>query len=277
MRSAGGAISGVEFGVEPQTNTPSDLEYRLDISKFLVNVDGNPAGILDEEINPVSTIVYSPESDGASLTTDDSIAGDAIGDNATIRTVQYMLRNLADFSYVDTQGNTIPWGPNNIGGLTVSSSVSWSIPHNLPTGNYRLYVRAIDTAGNVSDWNIRDFFVVSPDAIPPAVIVQFPLDNGDPISPAETLLGNASDADSNIQTVQYMLRNLADFSYVDTQGNTIPWGPNNIGGLTVSSSVSWSIPHNLPTGNYRLYVRAIDTAGNVSDWVIRDFVNDVAS
>ena len=40
MRASGGAIGGVEFGVEPQVNNSNDQPYSLSINKFLVEIDG---------------------------------------------------------------------------------------------------------------------------------------------------------------------------------------------------------------------------------------------
>ena len=46
MRSAGGAIGGLEIGVEPQTNDHSDQAYRLRFNELSVTVDGVDVGLL---------------------------------------------------------------------------------------------------------------------------------------------------------------------------------------------------------------------------------------
>ena len=47
MRAGGGAIGGLEFGVEPQTNNASDEPYSLLINKYVVAVNGIEHGLID--------------------------------------------------------------------------------------------------------------------------------------------------------------------------------------------------------------------------------------
>lgn len=54
MNASGGAIGGIEFGVEPQTNDHNDLPYNIIVSKFEVLVDGIPLGL---EVQPIPTLL----------------------------------------------------------------------------------------------------------------------------------------------------------------------------------------------------------------------------
>ena len=168
MRANGGAIGGVEFGVEPQTNNPDDQSYTLQVNKFLVEVNDVESGLLsmnDSPDNQPPTISFSVPS---FIDAGDLISGTASDVNSAVTSVQYLLRDLSDFSYLDLQGNTIPWGPDEVSSLTNGDSVMWDIPSNdLSPGRYRLYIRAFDTADNVSTWTNTDFIITSPDNQPP--------------------------------------------------------------------------------------------------------------
>ena len=210
---------------------------------------------------------------------DNILKGSAADLSSGIESVQYLIRDLSDYTYVDAQGDVIPWMPREVSSF---ASGEWSVNHSLPKGEYRVYVRAIDKAGNVSVWDYRDFTVVaasSADTSPPTSYFYF--DQDEVLDPAYGIFLDSEEvvvtAIYGIETIQYMLRALADFTYVDTSGNDNGWGPVNVDSVTFYSQdgSQWGywfldIPE-LPVGHYRLYVRAIDVSGNVEIWKNRDF------
>ena len=57
ISASGGAIGGIEFGIEPQINNPDDLPYVAVINKFDVRIDGQPFGLVSVQAPKVSCTV----------------------------------------------------------------------------------------------------------------------------------------------------------------------------------------------------------------------------
>jgi len=189
---------------------------------------------------------------------------------------QYLLRNLTNFNWINTQGNPIAYGAAL---LTLSNataaSANWQLSVNLPTGSYRIYIRGRDTAGNLSAWRTVDFFIGSGDNTAPAVTVLEPTAGGTQSTP-DTMSGRVNDTStggSGILSAQYMIREIPSFNWVDRFGNTTGFNPTNLQLSTISATQSsWSINHTLPApGDYRLYVRGTDTSFNTSSWTVVNF------
>lgn len=272
MAAPSGAIGGVEFGVEPQTNNDADEPYVLAINKFEVLINGKQRGIkTDFDTQPPIVKFSIPVLSGASLAS--SIVKGSVSDSSGVGRVDYLLRSLEDFGYYDVEGNAIQWSPTS----AILSDVGegnfiWEVPFDLPGGKYRIYSRAIDFAGNVSEWIYTDFVTPLSDLSPPVITVELPEGSDSSFANNVVLSGISNDSGSGTSNVQFMIRDTVNFNYFDELGNSTVWGPRSASiGMSDGVDTEWNITTSLQSGTYRLYVRAIDFAGNVSDWEIRDF------
>lgn len=195
--------------------------------------------------------------------------GAALDDDSGVDRVQYLLRDLSDYGYVDLDGHSVPWGPVDLD-LTqrTDGSSAFSIRLNyMPVGRYRWYVRAIDNAGNVAPWIHRDIIVQEVDFTAPRLrfTVHFPVKH----LPGRSFEGSYSDfgdGATGVARIQYLLRDLATYQYIDLAGNLAPWEPVDVDFTFVDSFAVFEIAQSVPDGRYRLYTRAFDHAGNISDW-----------
>jgi beta-glucanase (GH16 family) len=187
-------------------------------------------------------------------------------DNVEVAQVQYQLRRLTDFVFVDTSGTATNWSPT-----TINTADDWNISTTLNTGNFRLYVRAIDSTGIISTWDYTDFSIGGSDNTPPEISISSPQVNLSQLSPANIISGSVSD-NTSIQSLQYQLRRLSDFVFIDENGTDGVWNPS-FSPLTSTSPLNadWEIDTNLDSGQYRLYTRATDGSGNSTSWIYRDF------
>jgi hypothetical protein len=297
MRSSGGAISGVEFGVEPQTNTPSDVEYRLDVKKFLVNVDGGVSGLANTKILDMispNVSITMPEPNAVFGIEAVAFSGSATDTGGSgVREVRFAIRNrtlarwfnFADNAFTDAIGNgSVAASLTNIN--ESNSSWQYTVPE-LPAGEYTLFVRAIDNADNSSEWISSKFDIEAIDNQNPELTIGVPT-GGQILSPNELLFsGMATDTDSSgVNEVRLAIRSRSLSKWFNFDESTFDGA---IGNGSVSASLStanqvsteWTqTVASLPTGDYTLFVRAIDNAGNSSEWITRAFsvtINDTLS
>ena len=107
MRASGGAIGGVEFGVEPQTNNPADEPYNLTINKFTVEVNGKTGGLtsfddLSQDDQPPLASISVPT--GNVQEGNVRLAGDAIDIGpAGIGTIRIAIWSVDDSAWFNFQ------------------------------------------------------------------------------------------------------------------------------------------------------------------------------
>ena len=158
---------------------------------------------------------------------------------------------------------------------TSAASTDWSIDGSLPDGRYRLYVRAVDNAGNASTsgnspWNRVDFLVGTgnTDTEAPAAFIDTPASGGQTLPPGTLPSGSATDAGGSgfagvlIKVLDRDAGRWVDPNTGATSASSIVVGADLDD--TSAASTDWSIDGSLPDGRYRLYVRAVDNAGNAS-------------
>ncbi len=158
---------------------------------------------------------------------------------------------------------------NALAELTPATS-TWTfavLPAHLTAGaSVRLWVQAIDTAGNASRWQARDVHVVGAparDVTPPSLTITTPLPSA--IVPASgfTFSGIATDA-SGVREIRAYLYDVARNTYsvsnalVDYTARTANWSLRVLPGQVTSGA------------HARLWVQANDSQGNVTGWVTRD-------
>ena len=168
MRASGGAIGGVEFGVEPQINNPTDEPYELTVNKFIVEVDGKESGLITfDNQSPTANIVNvaTPAASGAVLTANTTFSGSANDTGGSgFKDVLVSIYNPAiaswynfsNDSFSDAVGNGAT--PANLTN-TSNTGTDWNFSLSLPPGNYTLFVIARDNAGNTSTYINRSFSI----------------------------------------------------------------------------------------------------------------------
>jgi hypothetical protein len=161
MRSAGGAISGVEFGVEPQVNNSENSPLKLVIEKYLVTVDNiehgmQPLNYILPETPPYGTV-------NAPLFLDDLVrlSGSATGyDGNGISSVEVALLKTNNRTWFDFNGGFSSTVVREFTQLSDSdgSETQWSLDiTTLPPGRYRIRAIVFDQANNASEWIRLDF------------------------------------------------------------------------------------------------------------------------
>lgn len=285
MRSLSGAISGVEFGVEPQINAPNDQPYELTINRYLVEVDGNLSGLLEyndgveDNIEPITTIsTISPDNTGQF--TFNGNATDTGGSG--FKDVRLALRstslqkwyNFTNNSFSGAIGN----GATSANLLnTTTAATDWSYSTPLPAGNYTIAVRTIDHASNASAWVNQSFSVPALDNQNPVTIIDSPVNDSTFQPGTITMAGTASDTGgSGFKDIRLALYSKTLQSWYNFSNNSFNGATGN-GAISVTLSnptttaTDWSHSAPLPPGDYAMAVRTIDNAGNSSLWVNRRF------
>ena len=265
MFSDAGAIGGLEFGVEPQINEPSDLPYTMEIHTFDVVVDDIALGLTDR-ILPQGEIVSPADNESLEPGIKDVLisATDEASGLVTVL-VRVEQRDADPVRYWD--------------GASWSESPVWIRADNIEQdtwviqnvdfreeGQYRARIRLLDAAGNHSTSGknpVNNFAIVIPDEVIPSGLITFPKNdaflepgiisiNGeasDNLSGVERVLVRAERRD--IRPVQYWNGN--DWTTVST------WLP-----ATLAANGSWSVASVSVenAGAYSVRLRVFDKAGN---------------
>ena len=285
MRASSGAIGGVEFGVEPQTNNTADEPYNLIVHKYLVDVGGKESGLIRyDNQNPVVSIT-NPAINGDTITAGNiNFSGTAADTGGSgFSSVRLALRdtslakwyNFANNSFVGAAGNGAISATLS---ETDTGSTNWQHSVDLPPGEYSFAVRSIDNAGNASDWISRSFTIATDDSESPVVSITTPAINSNTLAEGNIIFtGTAADTGgSGFSSVRLALRdtslakwyNFANNSFVGAAGNGAISATLS---ETDTGSTNWQRSVDLPPGDYSFAVRSIDNAGNASDWVSRSF------
>ena len=284
MSSSGGAISGLEFGVEPQTNNPVDQPYTLLINEYNVKINGRQHGLTKPDDNdvPVANITI-PEANDAILPTNAAFSGTATDTGGSgFRSVRVAIRNVdlsqwynfSNSSFTGAVGNgSIPANLAN----TTASTTDWNYSLTLAPGNYALFTVAVDNAGNASSYSARRFSVLSNDTLPPSTSISTPSANNVVLPSNTSISGTATDAGgSGFRSVRVAIRNVdlsqwynfSNNSFTGAVGNgSIPANLTN----TTANTTDWNYSLTLPTGNYVLFTVAVDNSGNTSSYINRRF------
>ena len=289
MRSLSGAISGVEFGVEPQINAPNDQPYELTVNKFLVEVGDSTSGLityrdgLPDTVNPV-VVVSAPASDGENLPDDLTLLGSATDTGGSgLKDVRLAIRSLTLASWYNFSNDSFSGAVGN-GAIsanlsnTTSSASDWNYSVSLPAGEYTIAVRSIDNANNASAWSYRDFSVLAPDVQNPAVTISNPSSDNALLNPGTfNFTGTTTDAGgSGFKDVRLAIRSLTLASWYNFANDSFSSAIGN-GAIsanlsnTTSSASDWNYSVSLPAGDYTIAVRSIDNANNASAWSNRSF------
>lgn len=167
MRASGGAISGFELGIEPQTNSPDDLPYTAVLNKFDLRINGRTLGLVDG-IRPKIDTRFPIDSSKLTPTTVD-VTGTATDDSSGVSRVLALIQNTVDG--VDSYWNGNNWQPSSFWNEAVLNDTAWSVKnvHLASNGLYRIHTRGYDLAGNhtVANTNSTTSFIVESE--PPAI------------------------------------------------------------------------------------------------------------
>ena len=250
MSSSAGAIGGVELGVEPQINAPSDDPYSATINKFEVSINGNIYGLNDTDAPVVS---IDSISDSSNIT---SISGTAT-DNVAIDRHRLLIRSLSTGYYWNGSNWTTNWAwfvPNGV--------ETWSYDIPLDDGNYETTAWAWDTSNNIGNIVTDNFIVTRPDTTPPVVSI-------DPLQPLPsgpvTISGTSSD-NTEIDRNRLLVQNTNTGEYWSGSNWTDSWS-----WFTPTGLIDWSYDIFLPAANYKTIAWTWDTSNNIGDIVSNDF------
>lgn len=292
MRAAGGAIGGLEFGVEPQTNTLSDQPYIATINKYDVRVDGLALGLSTADTVPPATQITYP------ATNNDTVPGDLVFTGTTTDTGGSGIKLVRALLIERDSGQYYNFNTNMLGNTwtqkfatlmnTAQTSTDWQLSVSLPPGNYRLLTIGRDNANNepsnpggIKLWTKRDFTVELLDPEPVTDIL-FPVSANDAIPSQSNLQGRATDAEgSGFLFVSTIIYNQDTGEFYDADSNTLSSGwKQNIATLTntTNTATDWQLPVTLPPGFYRLFAitkdaegREPSTASGARQWTTRNF------
>ncbi len=225
-------------------------------------------------------LLQSPSSDNATIQRDFTFSGsvsDAGGSG--VRDVRYLLKDLGSGEFISPVG--VEESPRILRTAELSldnpDEGVWSVLVSLPEGQYRLYARVRDRAGNSNVWAVRTTFTVEDDEVvdetapdlsllQPAAGVDVLPDSGQVFS------GVADDANgSGVAQVFYVIKELSASAYVDDNGNVESERVLRDADLTsyADGRADWSVSLNLPAGRYRFYASAVDQQNNRNWWAVR--------
>ena len=145
---------------------------------------------------------------------------------------------------------------------TTNSATNWNTSATLPVGNYALFVNAIDNDGNVSSTNGRFFSVIPNDNQLPSIAYTVPTSNNMSFQSNASFSGTATDTGgSGFDEVQVYIRDRSNNQWFNFTTNSFSTARSlSTANLTATtnSSTNWNASATLPTGNYTLFVNAIE-------------------
>jgi len=145
-----------------------------------------------------------------------------------------------------------------------TARTDWALPNSIPAGNYTLFVTAVDGDDNESS-TIRRRFVMQPlESQAPTATITNPATQDAIIQRGTTFTGIASDSGgSGFDRVSISVRDRGNSQWFVFGNGTI----TKLATLTNPASTistNWTLPNLIPAGDYTIYVRAFDNAGNPS-------------
>ena len=269
MSAPAGAIGGIEFGVEPQINAPSDLPYTAVINKLEININGSSFG-LNDTAKPTAQVT-NPY-DGADVTPRTmTLAGISSDTDSGTSKVRVRIQQLGTSPSRYWNGSTWSDTPTYNEAVLDNFGTSWTLPDvDLSnSGRYRVRLITHDFAGNISraaDIPKSDFLVGVPDTTKPTGMVTWPA-NGNTIPALPTnITGTATDTGSGVNRVRVRVQQL-DVSPARFWDG-INWGESStyLDAELDASGATWVLPgvDFTDNGRYRIRLVANDNSGNIS-------------
>lgn len=285
MRSRVGVIGGVEFGIEPQTNAPTNNPYIATINKLDIKVDGKHLGLTTPDAGSLTTTnINYPTNNAIINDTRVSFHGTASDDDGNgLQRVQIAIENT---NYkTDSSGNPVDrWLSFSTGTLgeysetsaelsnTTDFSADWNLTTTIPTdGQYRLRALAIDDLGNqnyaccAGYWPSYVDFTI--DTTAPTAVFTYPMSNNATVPASPILTGNIQDPEgSGGHRMALVLWSHNAGSFVALDGTPLQsWSPADATITKFSTPrASWALPTSLPAGRYTATAYPFDKAGNFS-------------
>jgi len=184
------------------------------------------------------------------------------------------VTNDGSFGPISQGGNDIGITDASLTTALPTNSSGWEISRTLPAGNYQFYALAVDEVDNdafhgsgLNEWPVnRVFSVMATDATKPTAQTTNPADGATITAGTINISGTASDNDSGVSRVRVRVQRLGTSPALYWDGTT--WAASNrYNEANISSNgSSWTLPNVDYTisGSYRIQLRVIDNAGNVS-------------
>ncbi|GAB4143262.1 MAG: hypothetical protein Tsb009_14210 [Planctomycetaceae bacterium] len=130
------------------------------------------------------------------------------------------------------------------------TGTSWTVSSQLATGDYKVYVRAVNAGGIAGEWGMRNFTINALTA--GNVTVTGP--SGSTSDTTPTITWNAATNADHYEVVIYRVSTGAMVA-----------SNNNVSGT------SWTVSSNMMADNYQVYVRAVTAGGQTGSWGMRTF------
>ena len=127
MSSASGAIGGIEFGVEPQTNNPADQPYSLVINKFDVTVGDSDFGLSDTRL-PFAAAT-NPENGETVTAGVRDIEGNTSDLESGTDEVQVRIQRLGTSPRLYWNGEIWDPAPTFLEAILDNDASSWTLPN----------------------------------------------------------------------------------------------------------------------------------------------------
>ncbi len=222
-----------------------------------------PSSVIDQPV--ADSIIPSPV----------SISGTAT-DNVGVTQVIVEVRNRDTGQWLRSDGTLGSWMELSATlGTPGGASTTWQYDTPvMPDGRYRVYVRAVDAAGNQQVKINRKFVVAAngADTEAPVAVIDQPLADSTIPSPV-TMSGTATD-NVGVTQVVVELRNRDTGQWLRSDGTLGSWMELDATlGTPGGTSTTWQyVTPSLPAGRYKMFIKGVDAAGNLQTEVIRKFV-----
>ncbi len=191
--------------------------------------------VYGDETAPQVPIGLTDEVSGNSVTLD---WNDATDDQSGVS--EYVVELADNDTFAGVISQTVTISELNLGGLTDLTTYYWR-------------VKAIDNAGNESDWSSVDSFNID---IPDTEAPDVPTGLSDSVTADSVTLDWADSTDNKSGVKEYVVEYADNYFYTDSVSQTVVASELNLSSLT--------------GGAYYWRVKAIDNAGNESAWSTTD-------
>ncbi len=221
-----------------------------------------PSSVIDQPL--ADEVVPSPV----------SITGTAT-DNVGVTQVIVEVRNRDTGQWLRDDGTLGSWMELQATlGTPGGTSTTWQYDTpTMPDGRYRVYVRAVDAAGNQQVKINRKFVVAAngADTEAPVAVIDQPVADSTIPSPV-TMSGTATD-NVGVTQVVVELRNRDTGQWLRDDGTLGSWMELQATlGTPGGTSTTWQyVTPTLPAGRYKMFIKGVDAAGNLQTEVIRKF------
>ncbi|NNE74522.1 MAG: hypothetical protein HKN26_12720 [Acidimicrobiales bacterium] len=242
-------------------------DYRVRARAFDVDGDRDPVKASVRftvqsagDITPPDTVLENPPA-GTVFTSNDVTFSGSASDDVGVAAVKIAFYDRDNLGYLRPDGSIGAYADYpTVLDSPGATGTGWSYSTTLPSGRWRVVVKAIDVNGNADPSDARRSYVIQPGNNPPAIAITSPANEISITDRSFTLTGTATD-DFGVQKVRVMVRNEVDRTG-PLPGGFI--GPARFFDVPVSvqgdTSVTWTYTTpDLPAGRYRILARAVDT------------------